>query len=89
MVRLKMSENIYLPQAATIKGMKPETIDVTTFQIALDGSDGAKKFDYKSGQFAEISVLGVGEAPISITSSPTHPETIDEPIDHGSLGHVG
>lgn len=72
-----MSENIYLPRMATIQSMRPETIDVTTFRVTIDGSDGTGKFEYKSGQFAEVSVLGVGEAPISITSSPTRPEAIE------------
>jgi len=73
----EMSENIYLPRMATIQSMKPETIDVTTFRVTIDDSDGNGKFEYKSGQFAEVSVLGVGEAPISITSSPTRPEAIE------------
>jgi sulfhydrogenase subunit gamma (sulfur reductase) len=72
-----MSENIYLPRMATIKGMRPETIDVTTFQITLNGTNGESRFEYESGQFAEISILGVGEAPISITSTPTRPETLE------------
>ena len=72
-----MSENIYLPRMATIQSMRPETIDVTTFRVTIDGSDGTGKFEYKSGQFAEVSVLGVGEAPISISSSPTRPEAIE------------
>jgi sulfhydrogenase subunit gamma (sulfur reductase) len=75
--KLEMSENIYLPRMATIQSMKPETIDVTTFRVTIDGSDGIATFEYKSGQFAEVSVLGVGEAPISITSSPTRPEAIE------------
>jgi sulfhydrogenase subunit gamma (sulfur reductase) len=62
---------------ATIQSMRPETIDVTTFRVTIDGSDGTGKFEYKSGQFAEVSVLGVGEAPISITSSPTRPGAIE------------
>lgn len=72
-----MSENIYLPRTATIKGIRPETIDVTTFQVALDGTNGENRFEYESGQFAEVSILGVGEAPISITSTPTRPETLE------------
>jgi sulfhydrogenase subunit gamma (sulfur reductase) len=72
-----MSENIYLPRMATIKGMRPETIDVTTFQITLNGTNGESRFEYESGQFAEVSILGVGEAPISITSTPTRPETLE------------
>ena len=77
MEKPEMNENIYLPRMATIQDMRPETIDVTTFRVTIDGSDGTGKFEYKSGQFAEVSVLGVGEAPISISSSPTRPETIE------------
>jgi NAD(P)H-flavin reductase len=62
---------------ATIQSMRPETIDVTTFRVTIDGSDGTGKFKYKSGQFAEVSVLGVGEAPISISSSPTRSGAIE------------
>jgi sulfhydrogenase subunit gamma (sulfur reductase) len=72
-----MSENIYLPRMATIQDMRLETIDVTTFRVTIDGPNGNGKFEYKSGQFAEVSVLGVGEAPISISSSPTRPEAIE------------
>jgi sulfhydrogenase subunit gamma (sulfur reductase) len=57
--------------------MRPETGDVITFQVSIDDTDGASPFEYKSGQFAEVSLFGVGEAPISITSSPTRPETIE------------
>jgi sulfhydrogenase subunit gamma (sulfur reductase) len=73
----EMNENIYLPRMATIQSIRPETIDVTTFSVTIDGSNGSGKFEYRSGQFAAVSLLGVGEAPISITSSPTRPETIE------------
>jgi sulfhydrogenase subunit gamma (sulfur reductase) len=76
-VKPETNENIYLPRMATIQSMRLETIDVTTFRVTIDGSDGTGKFEYKSGQFAEVSVLGVGEAPISISSSPTRPEAIE------------
>ena len=72
-----MNDNIYLPRTATIQSMRPETIDVTTFRITIDDSSGSEEFDYRSGQFAELSVLGVGEAPISISSSPTRPEAVE------------
>lgn len=77
MEKPEKSENIYLPCMATIQSMRPETIDVTTFRVTIDGSDGNRKFEYESGQFAEVSVLGVGEAPISISSSPTRLEAIE------------
>jgi NAD(P)H-flavin reductase len=72
-----MIENIYLPRVATIQSMRPETIDITTFRVTIDGVGKTEKFEYKSGQFAEVSVPGVGEAPISISSSPTRPGAIE------------
>jgi sulfhydrogenase subunit gamma (sulfur reductase) len=44
---------------------------VKTFQISLSGDKSRDVFEYLPGQFLEISVFGVGEAPISITSPPT------------------
>ncbi len=38
------------------------------FEIALPGGES---LDHEPGQFVEVSILGVGEAPISICSSPT------------------
>lgn len=44
------------------------------FQFRLrDGS----RLDYKPGQFVEVSVFGVGEAPISISSSPTRDDSFE------------
>ena len=37
-------------------------------EIALPGDES---LDHEPGQFVEVSLLGIGEAPISITSSPT------------------
>jgi len=45
--------------------------DVKTFRVAFVDDEVRNRFSYKPGQFGEVSVFGVGEAPISITSSPT------------------
>ena len=62
-------DNEYLPRPAKIRGVRRETFDVKTF--SLEFLDGEGAFSYEQGQFAEISVLGEGEVPISITSSPS------------------
>jgi len=59
--------NIYLPHLYRIQKIIPETSDIRTFRLDLDGND----FSHLPGQFAELFVPGLGEAPISITSSPT------------------
>jgi sulfhydrogenase subunit gamma (sulfur reductase) len=58
--------NPYIPLMAEIRNIKRETSDVKTIQISP-----TRKIGYLPGQFLEISVLGIGEVPISITSSPT------------------
>ncbi|MDA8409541.1 MAG: FAD/NAD(P)-binding protein [Treponema sp.] len=63
------NNNEYLPRPARITAVRRETFDVKTF--SLEFVDRADAFSYKQGQFAEISVLGQGEVPISITSSPS------------------
>lgn len=62
--------NEYIPYPAIIKSIQAESFDTKTFRVVFEDKDLAVNFDYKSGQFMEVSLLGLGEAPISITSSP-------------------
>jgi len=48
-----------------------ETPDISTFVVTFDNSQLRESFTYQPGQFAELSVFGVGECPIGIASSPT------------------
>jgi len=66
-----MSSNIYLPHLATITEIGPQTPDTTMFRVVLEDSTLAQSFTYRPGQFAELSIFGVGECPISIASTPT------------------
>ena len=59
-------EGIYTPCLLPIAEIVEETRDIKTFRIPRP-----KHFVYCPGQFAEIFVPGVGEAPFSISSSPT------------------
>ncbi len=70
---LRVSKNPYIPELAKITGITQETEanDVKTFRVEFCDSSAWESFHYEPGQFAEVSVFGVGEAPISITSSPT------------------
>ncbi len=60
-------KDIYLPELATV--VKTDAMNVTEkyLQLSMDGG----QFDYVPGQFVEVSLAGIGEAPITITSSPT------------------
>jgi len=70
-------KDIYLPELAVIDEKTEETGDVTTFKIRFKDQQLQNKFDYGPGQFVELSVFGVGEIPISITSTPTRPGYIE------------
>ena len=64
----------FVPKLATIVKKQPMTANETFFEIKLD--DGAS-INHKPGQFVEVSVFGVGEAPISLSSSPTKKGTFE------------
>jgi sulfhydrogenase subunit gamma (sulfur reductase) len=62
------STSIYLPAVARLKDIHPLTEREKLFSIELP--DGLS-LCHKPGQFVEVSLPGVGEAPISIASSPS------------------
>ncbi len=64
--------NPYIPIPVTIKKItiENEARDIKTFDLVFNVKEDTEKFKYACGQFAEISVLGIGEAPIGIASSP-------------------
>jgi len=64
----KLEASLYLPQPARILDVRPMTALEKVFTLQLP--DGLT-LGHQPGQFVELSVLGVGEAPISISSSPS------------------
>ncbi|PHS35137.1 MAG: hydrogenase [Alkaliphilus sp.] len=73
------SHNQLVPKVATIKKIAEETSsgDVKTFYVEFDCPKERAEFNNMPGQCAMISVLGVGESMISITSSPTRPDPLE------------
>jgi len=67
-----MNKNIYTPDLAVIKKVCGEAAGIKTFTMEFQEPEIQKSFDYRPGQFVELTVFGVGEAPISITSSPVN-----------------
>lgn len=61
-------EHIYLPGMATLVKAESITPLERFFEFRLDSG---KELGHMPGQFVLVSILGVGEAPISISSSPT------------------
>ena len=65
-----MENETLIPHVAVVTDIRSETPDVKTFRVV--GTDGKKLFEHIPGQCAMLSVPGISEAMISITSSPTN-----------------
>jgi NAD(P)H-flavin reductase/formate hydrogenlyase subunit 6/NADH:ubiquinone oxidoreductase subunit I len=74
-IKIQTEGNIdYVPKLATIVKKQEMTAQETLFEVKLDD---ASVLNHKPGQFVEVSVFGVGEAPISVSSPPTKKETFE------------
>ena len=69
--------NPYMPQPCRIIASTPQTDDTMLFKVRLEDDQLAENFIHKPGQFVQVSVMGSGECPISISSSPTRRGNID------------
>lgn len=61
------AKELHKPVPATIKQVKKLTEKETFFEIELDSKD---PLGHEPGQFVEVSIAGIGEAPISVSSPP-------------------
>jgi sulfhydrogenase subunit gamma (sulfur reductase) len=61
------TKNIYLPEIAEIVRAEKMTAIETLFEVRLPGG---RDLGHQPGQFVQVSLFGIGEAPISICSSP-------------------
>jgi len=68
------NSKLYIPRAAIVESVEELTYDTKLYRLRFKYNcecDNSGENDYKCGQFVQVSVLGAGEAPISICSSPT------------------
>ncbi|MEW6101277.1 MAG: FAD/NAD(P)-binding protein [Candidatus Omnitrophota bacterium] len=70
-----MKKNIYLPIQAKIEEIKEETPAIKTFVLKLE-----EEFSFRTGQFIELTIPGLGEAPFTPSSDPSVKERIDVTI---------
>ncbi len=70
-------KNPFIPEPARIVRIHYLTQDVKFFQVRIVEMEKALSFSYRPGQFAMISVLGAGEAPFSISSTPSRPGLLE------------
>jgi sulfhydrogenase subunit gamma (sulfur reductase) len=66
--RCAVEKDIYLPRLATLE--KKRLMNPTEMYLRLSIDDN-EPFDFIPGQFVEVSIAGMGEAPVTISSSPT------------------
>lgn len=75
--KVTAQNNPFLPEPARIVRTYPLTDDVSFFQVRIADMEKALAFRYDVGQFAMMSVLGAGEAPFSISSTPSRPGLLE------------
>jgi len=66
----KNVQNPFMPERAKIEDIGYETNSIRTLKIKFLNKLIQNSFKFMPGQFVQVSILGVGEAPISICSSP-------------------
>ena len=72
--------NPLIPMEAVILEARPETYDTTTYTLAFKDRERRTNFRFRPGQFNMLSVMGIGEAPISFSSPPRPDGTFQHTI---------
>ncbi|MCP4593822.1 MAG: oxidoreductase [bacterium] len=70
----KQAESMYVPEPAKIVSMTKLTDMEMHYKLRLPEG---RPLGHQPGQFVQVSLLGVGECPISICSSPTQGDTFE------------
>ncbi len=65
-----------IPFEATIRWIKKETRDTATYAMKIADRRIARAYRFQPGQFNMLSIPGIGEAPISISSAPEEEEIL-------------
>jgi NAD(P)H-flavin reductase len=74
-------KNIYYPIDAEVAEIKPETSTIKTFRFKL-----SEPLEFRAGQFVQLTVPGLGEAPFTPSSAPG--KSTDLEITILRTGHV-
>jgi sulfhydrogenase subunit gamma (sulfur reductase) len=73
---MTQTENIYLPKTAILDRVTDEIAEVKTFYWHFEDEAAQLAFKkFRPGQFAQVSLFGVGEFPTSLPPSPTEDQT--------------
>jgi NAD(P)H-flavin reductase len=71
---INVQESLYLPDFVTVRETEPMGLAERRLKLELDRGES---LGHRPGQFVQVSVLGIGEAPISISSGPTSDPTVE------------
>lgn len=69
-VNADSKNTIYTPDVARITRIERLSPTEKVFKIVFDDEEIKNKFEFKPGQFVELTLFGLGEAPFSIISNP-------------------
>jgi sulfhydrogenase subunit gamma (sulfur reductase) len=70
---MKKNKFIFLPEIAEVVSTRQLTETEKYIELKIKET---REFNFNPGQFIQLSVFGIGEAPISISSSPFNKDTI-------------
>lgn len=83
---IKTRSELYLPQFAELIGIRELTAREKVFEFKLPED---RPLGHKPGQFVEVMIPPIGEAPISVSSSPTRGNTFQLAVRNvGSVTHA-
>lgn len=79
--------NPYMPVPMRVEKSAVETADgsIRTLTLSFARGEDGKAFSFLPGQFAELSLLGTGEAPFGIASSPEDSNLLDFTVSRVGL----
>lgn len=84
----RIDTNIYFPRDAEIVAINEFTKDIKSFLVKFCDEEYSHNFSFQAGQFVMVSRWGIGEVPISISSSPYEKNYIELCIkDAGQITH--
>lgn len=73
-------KNPLKPERVVIKGIKKQTYDTTTYTMAFEDNGIQASYSFQPGQFNMVSLFGIGEAPISLSSEPQRKDSFDHTV---------
>ncbi len=76
----------YKPMMARVTAIVKESPLIKTFRLSFLKKDDGKSFSFSPGQFSMFSLMGTGEAPLSISSSPLEDKYLE--VSVRNVGNV-